>query len=83
MASIGRPKTPTSSSVSVLGPIDLILSKLCRADDADLDDIRYLIGVEGIARSELEAALCSASVPSAFSDLFPTNSRRALALFDP
>ncbi len=70
-------------AVSALGPVDLILSKLCRADDADLDDIRYLIKTEGIERDVIEAAMARAEVPVDFADVFPKNRRRVLALFDP
>jgi len=38
-------------SVSVLGPIDLILSKMCRADDGDLADIGHILAVEGLDRA--------------------------------
>lgn len=68
--------------VSVLGPIDLILSKLCRADDADLDDIRHLIEVEGIERTDVVEALAIACVPDVFEDIFADSGARALTLFD-
>lgn len=72
-----------SLRVSVLGPLDLILSKLCRADDGDLEDVRFLILREKLERGELEAAAARARVPSEFAAVYPENLRRALALFDP
>jgi hypothetical protein len=68
--------------VSVLGPLDLVLSKLCRADDADLDDIRYLIEAVPLSREQVEDALHRAVVPDVFAEVFPVNKARALALFD-
>jgi hypothetical protein len=65
-------------SVEVLGPVDLILSKLCRADEGDLEDIRYLIAGERIGRDELESAIACARVPGIFRDVFPENVRRVL-----
>lgn len=69
-------------TVETLGPLDLITSKLCRADDADLDDIHHLIRREGIDRSTLADAIAHAKVPEVFLDVFPDHCRRALALFD-
>jgi hypothetical protein len=68
-------------TVSVLGPLDLILSKLCRADDADLEDIQHLIRREGITRSELESALNRAQIPPIFAEVFLENQHRIIALF--
>jgi hypothetical protein len=68
-------------TVSVLGPADLILSKLCRADDEDLQDIRHIIRVENLSRAYLEQAMLRAVVPSDFADVFPGNCARVLALF--
>lgn len=68
--------------VSVLGPVDLILSKLCRADDGDLDDMRFLIRSEHLDRQSLEAALERARVPEEFREVFPENAERMLTLFD-
>lgn len=68
-------------TVSVLGPLDLIMSKLCRADDGDLDDIRHLVHVERLERSAIEAAISRAIVPSAFAEVLPENLARARAAF--
>lgn len=69
-------------TVSVLGPLDLILSKLCRADDGDLDDIRHILAVERLQRATVEDALARALVPEDFRAVFPEHVRRVLALFD-
>jgi hypothetical protein len=67
-------------TVSVLGPLDLILSKLCRADDADLDDIRHVIEHESIEHAAVESALREAQVPPIFADVFPANRERVMTL---
>jgi len=59
--------------VSVLGPLDLIASKLCRADDLDLKDIRYLIRRERLAADQVRAAVKSALVPEIFADVYPSS----------
>lgn len=62
--------------VSVLGPLDLILSKLCRADQGDLDDIEFLIRTQGIDRARFEAGLASALVPVDFREGLPAHADR-------
>ncbi len=57
-------------SVSVLGPVDLILSKMCRADEGDLADIDHILTVEGIGVETLEAGFARAVVPEAFTETF-------------
>jgi len=59
--------------VSVLGPLDLIASKLCRADDPDLKDIRYLIRRERLTADQVRAAVKSALVPEIFADVYPSS----------
>ena len=66
--------------VSVLGPLDLIASKLCRADDLDLKDIRYLIRHERLAGDQVLAAVKSALVPEVFADVFPSSLQKLEAL---
>lgn len=68
--------------VSVLGPIDLILTKLCRADDEDLEDVAFLVRAEQIGRLEIEAALDSAIVPTIFAEIFAESRARVLRLID-
>lgn len=79
---IDRDWGTTRLTAETLGPLDLIVSKLCRADDGDLDDIRHLILRERIDRPTLAAAIARAKVPEVFVDEFPNNFRRALALLD-
>lgn len=43
--------------------IDLILTKMARADEDDLQDIRFLLQQESVTRNQLEAAFSSARVP--------------------
>lgn len=75
-----RPLTMTFTNLDVeaLGPIDLILSKACRADDGDLADIRYLVDREQIDRQTLLDELDGAIVPSVFQEVFPANRARIL-----
>jgi hypothetical protein len=53
--------------------IDLILTKMARADDDDLQDIRFLLQRESFTRNQLETAFTRARVPD-----FPEN----MELFD-
>lgn len=50
-------------TVSVLGPLDLICSKLARADDLDLDDVEWLVRSERLVPTDVLAAARSARVP--------------------
>lgn len=68
----GRP----TLTVTVLGPVDLILSKMCRADDQDLADVRHLISREHLDRRDLEEGLRRAVVPSCFAEVFEESVRR-------
>lgn len=67
-------------TVWVLGPLDLILSKMCRADDEDMADVQHIIRVEGLDRTAVESAVASAVVPAEFIDVYPDNARRLLGL---
>jgi hypothetical protein len=69
-------------SATVLGPMDLVLSKLCRADDGDLADIRWLIQREGLTTERVRDALRHAVVPEAFREGYPEAVRRVEALLD-
>jgi hypothetical protein len=69
--------------LEALGPLDMILSKACRADDGDLDDIRYLVRREGLTREELESAFRRAIVPAVFAEVLPANRARILAVVGP
>ncbi len=54
-------------------PVDLIVSKLCRADDRDLADIQYLIAHERLTAAEVLRALDTAMVPADFVAIYPEN----------
>ena len=56
--------------VEVLGPLDLITSKLGRADAQDLDDIRYLIERERLLPALVRAAVAEARVPEGLVEVF-------------
>jgi hypothetical protein len=57
-------------TVEVLGPLDLITSKLARGDDADLDDVMHLIRVESLSHDVVRAAVASAVVPEVLAEVF-------------
>jgi hypothetical protein len=46
-----------------LATIDLILTKMARADDDDLQDIRFMLRQESLTRNQLETAFARARVP--------------------
>lgn len=52
--------------VTALGPLDLIVSKLCRADAPDLADIDWVIGAERLRGPDVRAAMRDALVPEHF-----------------
>jgi len=59
-------------SVFVLGPIDLIASKMCRADALDLDDVEFLVRREQLdAVVLLDVLRREARVPTEFRSFWP------------
>lgn len=56
--------------LEVLGPADLIISKLARADDGDLRDMEYLLTTHTTV-SEVERLLSSLLVPPIFAETWP------------
>jgi hypothetical protein len=56
--------------VEVLGPLDLITSKLARGDDADLDDVEHLLRVEHLGAPTVLEAVRRAVVPDVLRDVF-------------
>lgn len=56
--------------VSVLGPLDLIVGKLARADEQDLDDIRFLLAHESLAPAAVREAMLGARVPKILAEAF-------------
>ena len=67
-------------TVTTLGPLDLLTSKLCRADDLDLADIDWLIRHEALDADEVRAALRTAVVPEDFRDGYAEACARVEAL---
>lgn len=65
--------------VECLGPLDLITSKLCRADAGDLADIEHLVRVEALTASRVRAAIDSARVPGEFADVFAAHREKVLS----
>jgi hypothetical protein len=62
--------------------IDLILTKMARADDDDLQDIRFLLRQESMTRDQLETAFARARVPDVpeIRELFNRARPKVLAL---
>lgn len=54
--------------VTALGPLDLITSKLCRADAPDLADIEWVIDHERLSGAVVREAMRDALVPEQFLD---------------
>lgn len=69
-------------TLEALGPLDLIASKLARADDGDLSDIAHLVTHEGLSAAEVEAAIDRALVPPILRDVFERSRPRLSALLD-
>jgi hypothetical protein len=62
--------------------IDLILTKMARADEDDLQDIHFLLRQESLTRNQLEMAFARARVPevSEIQELFNRARSKVLAL---
>lgn len=67
--------------LTVLGPLDLLVSKLCRADDGDLADISHLVRREGLSLAEVRTAMAVARVPEPFRQVYAASCARVEALF--
>ena len=63
-------------------PLDLILTKMARGDENDLDDIRFLLGQECLTPEQLRAAFSRARVPDVLEihELFQAAQPKVLAL---
>lgn len=64
--------------LEVLGPADLLISKLARADDGDLRDMEFLLSRHTTV-AEVEALLPSIVVPDVFAESWP-RAKAALSL---
>ncbi len=58
--------------VTALGPLDLLVSKLCRADAPDLQDISWLVEAERLTPDEVRGAMRRATVPADFAADYPS-----------
>jgi hypothetical protein len=66
--------------VEVLGPLDIVVGKLARADAEDLEDIRFLIDRESLAPSQVLQAIAEAVVPAILAEAFASNRPKLEAL---
>ena len=67
-------------TVSCLGPVDLALTKMGRADDADLADVEFLLTTRQLDPEALKRAIEVAIVPPEYADLFAAAKPKVLAL---
>ncbi len=65
--------------------IDLILTKMARGDDDDLQDIRFLLRQESLTREQLDAAFARARLPDVpeIEELFNRSRSQVLAFLVP
>ncbi len=70
----------TKLSISCLGPIDLALTKMGRADDEDLADIEFLLRTHQLEPNALRRAIDVAITPPEYSELFTAAKPKVLAL---
>lgn len=66
--------------VSCLGPVDLALTKMGRADDEDLADVRFLIEAGHLEPNALKEAIDLAVVPPEYAELFAVARPKVLAI---
>jgi hypothetical protein len=69
-----------SIRLETLGPLDIIVSKMARADDGDLADMRHLISREQLNQASIEAAVSQALVPEILKEQFELSRPRVLGL---
>lgn len=67
-------------SVSCLGPVDLALTKMGRADDADLADVEFLLKTRQLEPEALRRAIEVSVVPPEYPDLFQAATPKVLGL---
>ncbi|MFZ5471032.1 MAG: DUF6036 family nucleotidyltransferase [Myxococcota bacterium] len=68
--------------VTSLGPLDLIVSKLARADALDLEDVRHLIKHERLSSEAVRTAMDEAVVPKIYTEVFPASRARVEAMLE-
>ncbi|MDP1920583.1 MAG: hypothetical protein Q8L14_30350 [Myxococcales bacterium] len=69
-------------SVSCLGPVDLALTKMGRADDADLAVVAFLLKTRQLDPEALRRAIEVAVVPPEYAELFVVATPKVLTLLD-
>lgn len=67
--------------LEVLGPADLLISKLARADDGDLRDMEFLLSTHTTV-AEVESLLATVVVPEVFTESWPRANAALSALLD-
>ena len=66
--------------VSCLGPVDLALTKMGRGDDADLEDVAFLLESGQVPAEQLRAAIDAAVVPTEYAELLAAAKPKVLGL---
>jgi hypothetical protein len=66
--------------VTVLGPLDLITSKLARGDDADLADVAWLVRQQQLSAEAVDGALSTALVPEVLAETYAQGCARVRAM---
>jgi len=66
--------------VCCLGPVDLALTKMGRADDEDLADIEFLLRTRQLDAGDLRLAIATAVVPAEYAELFEAAKPKVLGL---
>ncbi|MGQ0508908.1 MAG: DUF6036 family nucleotidyltransferase, partial [Myxococcaceae bacterium] len=67
---VSSPLKLSHLTLQTLGPLDLIVSKLARADDGDWEDMRYLIEHERLTLDAVRNAIARALVPEILAETF-------------
>lgn len=67
-------------TLEALAPLDIIVSKMARADDEDLEDMRYLIRHEQLDAGQIAGAIDSAMVPEILREAFERSRSKIAAL---
>jgi hypothetical protein len=67
-------------SLEALGPLDIIVSKMARADNEDLSDISHLLRHEKLQEEQVRAAIARAQVPEILREVFLQSRPRVEAL---
>jgi hypothetical protein len=69
-------------SVTCLGPVDLVLTKMGRGDDEDFADVRFLFESRAVDAAAVRHALAEAIVPAEYAELFASARPKLTHLLD-